>query len=320
MRITEGQLRRIIREELLDETYQSFVDRAGNMKLSANFKDPTFEKSPVSKKTARNLKSIWGAEADHGFMDSIVKIHWVSNQRASTHRSALQAIKKFLSVSGKNEISTSGYLPDSSEFRSRWGGYGVIVKGRTTYAANHMDQIFSGYASKLSDKVMQKYQSSGVPKRPTIFNPFDSFVRGKDYILDAESFDPSAAVHGNEFIVANWKPVAIVMPRADIQDFPDEMIERTRKLMEIEKLVRQRKITTDQFTYVVISNDIDETLRQALDGVEGAKLHAREFSSKDSRGRPWGWYMYEEIKDSLDPTKGFDKLNLPVVGYDLKPI
>ena len=319
IRITEGRLRRIIRE-LLDETYQSFVDRAGNMKLSANFKDPTFEKSPSSKKTARDLKRIWGEEADHGFMNSIIKIHWISNQRASTHRSALQAIKKFLSVSGKNEISTSGYLPDSREFRSSWGGYGIVVKGRTTYAANHMDQIFSGYASKLSDKVVQKYQSSGVPKRPTIFNPFDSFVRGKDYILDAESFDPSAAVYGNEFIVANWKPVAIVMPRADIQDFPDEMIERTRKLMEIEKLVRQRKITTDQFTYVVISKDIDETLRQALDGVEGAKLHAREFSSEDSRGRPWGWYMYQEIKDSLDPTKGFDKFDLPVVGYDLKPI
>jgi hypothetical protein len=312
----------MVREELLDETYQGFVDRAGNMKLSANFKDPTFEKSPFSKKTARDLKRIWSEEADHGFMDSVVKIHWISSRRASTHRSAIQAIKKFLSVSGKNEISTSGYLPDSREFRSTWGDYGVIVKGRTTFAANHMDQIFSGYASKLPDNVVQKYQSSGVPKRPTVFNTSGAFSIGKDYILDAASFGPSTAELGNEFIVGNWRPVAIVMPRSDPQDFPESMVARTRQLMEIEKLVRQRKITTDQFTYVVISKDIDETLRHALDGVEGEKLLAvgGEFSATDPRGRPWGWYLYQEIKESFDPAKGFDKLGLPVVGYDLKPI
>lgn len=322
MRITESQLRRIIREEIINETYQSFLDRAGNMKLSADFNDPTFEKSPSSRKTSRDLKRIWGEEADHDFMDSVVKIHWISNRRAGERESAIRAIKKFLSVSGKNEISTSGYLPDNDEFKSKWGGYGVIVKGRVTFAANDMNQIISGYALKLPDKVAQKYKSSGIPKRPTVFNVSDSFTLGKDYILDAESFDPSSSERGNEFIVGNWRPVAIIIPCADPQGFPDSMVTRTRRLMEIEKLVRQRKITMDQFTHIVVSNNIEETLRRSLDGVPLEKLlkSIGYFNDEDFRGRAWGFYIYKEIKDSFDPSKGFRELGLPVVDCNLNPI
>jgi hypothetical protein len=58
MRITEGQLRRIIREELF-ESYASFKDRAENISYSFDRTDPTFERNPEGKKTARDLKRIW---------------------------------------------------------------------------------------------------------------------------------------------------------------------------------------------------------------------------------------------------------------------
>ena len=79
MRITESQLRRIIREELLDETLQGFRDRTSNIEYSGNFYDPTFEADPTSKKLARDVKRAWNEEADHSFMDSIIKIHWFAS-------------------------------------------------------------------------------------------------------------------------------------------------------------------------------------------------------------------------------------------------
>ena len=191
MRITESKLRRIIREALLEESYQGFIDRTRNLSYSVDFKqNPTFEEKPIEKEMARTVKRIWNEEADHAFMDSIVKIHWI---RAFNDRTAVAKIRDFLSISRRNDLATTGYLPDSDEFVADWGLYGVVVKGRTTFAANNMETIASGYGKRIPDDVRQKYASSGVPKRPTMFREIEKILgpmsKADDYILDRESFD-----------------------------------------------------------------------------------------------------------------------------------
>jgi hypothetical protein len=213
MRITEGQLRRIIREELL-ESYPGFKDRAGNIQYKSDFEDPTFERDPDAKRTARLVKRIWQEEADHSFMDSLVKIHWIDGRKVKSIKEVIGKVEKFLTLPGKNEISTAAYLPDSGRFLSpMWGGTGVIVKGRTTFAANGMDFVRSGFTGMLPSEVLDKYKATGTSKRPTDFNPLGELNPGADYILDRESFDPSKSEAGNELIVDHWKPVAIITVR-----------------------------------------------------------------------------------------------------------
>jgi len=329
MRITEARLRRLIREELLEESYQGFKDRTSDLSYSVNmWQDPTFEKHPAEKTIARDVKRIWAEEADHAFMDSVVKIHWV---QAFNDKTAMAKIRDFLSMSRKDEIATTGYLPDSEEFMSSWGAYGVIVKGRATFAANSMETVASGYGRKIPDDVRKKYASSGVPKRATSFRETEKthgpLPKMDDYILDRESFvaeQDAAWPRVNEFIVANWKPVAIV--RTFKVSHLEVYFDRVRELIEIEKLVGQKKITQDQFEAIVIVDDLDSAIQRALSGASPDEIRSsmEVYDPPDSpRGNPWRFSTYEHIKPSLTfsaSSPGLRKLGLPILDRKLNTV
>lgn len=203
MRITERQLRRIIREEL-NENLQGFLTRTSDINYGGDpDMDPTFEKEPESRAPARSVKQAWAAEADHSFMNSVVKIHWVKVAKD-------EKIRALAGASGRDEISTMGYIrgPYSSgpDGWDAWGRYGLVIQGRTTLAANSMDDIYSGYHKNVSDDVREKYKSSGLRKRAIGFNKW----KAESYILDKASFEREQQGQ-NEFIVAGWKVVGFVM-------------------------------------------------------------------------------------------------------------
>jgi hypothetical protein len=195
-------LRQLIRE-ILKENLQSFLDKTAGVEYTADTDvDPTFEKYPVERSAARKLKSIWRQEADHKFMDSVTKIHWMKHPSRGN-------IMTLVNGSKKNEISTMGYLNKDGSFRNfDWGDVGFRIEGRTTIASNEMDALFTGYfgGDDLSDR-SSKYKSSGIPKRPS---QYAKDIHGEYYILDEASFDPKG-VGMNEFIVDNWRVTGVLL-------------------------------------------------------------------------------------------------------------
>lgn len=215
-------LRKLIREAIIAEDLEGFLSRTQGFdyigSTDSPTDDPTFEKEhPITKdqkQMARKIKSIWNEEADHQFMDSVIKIHFF---KPFAWKDTFPA---FMNMSRKNEISTLGYLPSTKKFDSHWGPFGVIVKGRTTLAANSMNAILSGYTGQLPGEVSSKYKSSGVPKRPTFFssNPrFEFDYSAHDYILDASSFKEELQGY-NEFIVKHWKPVGVIIMKDNLAE------------------------------------------------------------------------------------------------------
>lgn len=182
----------------------SFIDQESEPDYWIN--DPFFDTSPSwLKKGAKDVKRAWNAEADHEFMKSLVKVHWVKPAD----------IGRFLSMSRKNEVSAMAYLPGKKIFTrmSGWGPIGIVIQGRTTLAANDMDAVVSGYHKHVKPLNFAKYASSGLPKRPNIFlsDPAGGFDETADYyILGKETFDEN--MHGsNELIVDNWSPTGIII-------------------------------------------------------------------------------------------------------------
>ena len=186
---------------LIVEDLAGFRKKAAPHEYSIDIEeDPTFEEDREARKKARALKTAWKEEADHTFMDSVTKIHWMKDVSPDKMR-------KFLSGGRKDEISTMGYLkPPYTNFG--WGGVGFQLQGRTTIAHNDMDQLYTGYFSGPGQFSRRwKYRDSGVPKRPKSYR--DAF-EGAGYILDEESFSPTGQGY-NEFLVDNWKPVGFVL-------------------------------------------------------------------------------------------------------------
>ena len=225
MRITEGALRRIIRESLLAEDLTGFMEKTKDVSYRGSVQDPTFDldRNKKNKAGARNVKQIWSEEADHKFMERAIKIHWLKKAGLK------EKLQNFLSMSGRNEISTMGYLPGAETFMSNWGPIGVVVQGRTTLAANRMSALMSGYGGSLPPETVAKYAPSGVPRRSTFF--FGTAVRGEtsyadEYILDRESFD-AAQQGGNEFIVANWTPVGVALAKPVVESMISQALGET---------------------------------------------------------------------------------------------
>ena len=206
-------IRQLIREMLLEDL-KGFQQRSKGIDYMSNFEDPTFDlpvqKELPHKEMAKDVKRQWAAEADHDFMNSLIKVHWVGGLDWE------KKLDRFLSLGGNNEISAMGYLPNSLELSSAWGTIGVIVQGRVTLAANSMNAITSGYFKDIPQEVISKYKSSGVPRRSTVFasieNRYGYSPGGGSgaYILDRNSFNPLSS-SSNELIVDNWKPIGLVV-------------------------------------------------------------------------------------------------------------
>jgi hypothetical protein len=189
---------------MLLEDLTRFKEKTKDIDYMHSMSDPTFDdpyyKDRPHKAQAKDIKRAWAAEADHEFMKSIIKVHWLSGWNIA------YGLEDLLRLPRNNEIATMGYLPGAGRVTSSWGKAGVIVQGRVTLAANDMNAITSGYFKDIPQDVISKYRSSGTPRRALTFNNLTS----GEYILDRETFKPELSRH-NEFIVDNWKPVGIVI-------------------------------------------------------------------------------------------------------------
>jgi len=204
---------------MIQEDKKNFINKTKNLSYYGDFFDPLFlEKDPESldnKKSAKDIKRLWAAEADHAFMNSVVKIHWLEGSvRPSIADDIVSRINDIKNSSGRDEISTMGYIEEP--YVSKWGDIGLVLKGRTTLAANNMDTIYSGYHSMVRNKedIRNKFKSSGIPKRPTRYS---SSSAEHDYIFDRKDFSIYAQNY-NEFILDNWKVIGLVFKEADIND------------------------------------------------------------------------------------------------------
>lgn len=207
MRITEGQLRRVVRG-IIHEDLQSFIDAAtaADINYNASPGDPLLvhPRNKGVKRQARTLKDLWRQHSDQSSFKGLTFVHWFSSEAV---------IPEFVHAGGRDELSTSISAPDRPIDFTRWGLIGIQVRGWVTFAGNNMNQMMTGYMDKVKAKDRVRYGKAGLPKRPleTIPSSWESFA------LEAGDlhFDPSQT---NEAIVDNWRPVAWVVS-GGIRDF-----------------------------------------------------------------------------------------------------
>lgn len=229
---TEKALRGLIRETLLTEDLSGFKGRTKGHDYRSTKWDPTFELEPADPKRspkmlAKSVKRAWNAEANHGFMESLVKVHWFKDDAWKN------SFPQLMTISGRNEISAMGYLP-GTRVSGNWGNMGLLLKGRVTLAANSMNAILSGYSRDIPEDAPKKYRASGIPKRPTFFSEVpetDFDFSSSDYMLDRESFDESMQGH-NELILDNWKPIGVVIQDMELDDIVQAAIVTGKKRRE----------------------------------------------------------------------------------------
>jgi len=198
-------IRQLIREILLED-FESWKEA---MKTGPAYIDIQTSDMPNKDRARqpREVKRTWNQHADHSFFDSLIKVHWLSGYLIDyQQKSPVGMIKSIVKATGKDEISTMGYLPGSRLYTS-WGTYGVLIKGRTTLAANDMDSLMTGEHPRNYPPARKKWKSSGLPRRPSSFQPYMAL----NYILDRDSFDELETDH-NELVIDNWKAVGFVIP------------------------------------------------------------------------------------------------------------
>lgn len=199
-------LRKFI-SEVLTEDLEGFLKDTRDVKSPGYYAD-----EEIAVPSGKAVKRAWRANADHTFFNSLVKVHWVPNI------GSYERLRRLISSSGRDEISTMGYLPGKT-LQSSWGGVGLQVSGRVTVASNNMDALFTGFYddAEMDAKALQQRKSSGFSKRPGIFSQ-SAF---KTYALDRKSFE-SDEIPNNELIVDNWEPISIIVNSRTVDD-------RTRK-------------------------------------------------------------------------------------------
>jgi hypothetical protein len=133
----------------------------------------------------RYVKQLYNQRSDRSFLDKLQYIHW----------SRLENLEKLLSMPGKKpEISCNAYPGPPYNVSFGRSDMGVMVKGWVTFGAN--SDMASG--------------PGGGPNRNL------RYAEPNDMVLGASEFRPMDYYH-NEFLVANWKPVAIVDKNAGME-------------------------------------------------------------------------------------------------------
>lgn len=230
MRITERQLRQIIREELLSEIIiegrADFEQATQDIKYTSDFNDPLFV-NPDSKKyvePARNVKKSWAMAVDKIEEDEYVegertpKIsrarRWIQGLHKITwmprEGDILGHLYKFLNdTDRRGEISCSLTVPGQELERAPgWGWLGVEVEGWVTLAAESMEALATGYIGRAPHWQHAKFSNSGSPRKPTLFNP----ELGAKYIFGPEDAPKlMERMASSEALVANWVPKRIVI-------------------------------------------------------------------------------------------------------------
>jgi len=202
MRIRLGELRRVVRE-VLQEDRESFLTTS----------EPIVKgKGPSA---PRDIKRLWNTEADHGFFTGLTKVHWVRRY---------QDLRFFDKGGSRDEVSVGLYLTGKKVSpASAWmePGVGVVLQGRVTLASNDMGSIWTGYADEAQP---QHTKTSGAVRRGTMMN----MSALEDYIIDAASFKEAGSM-GNEGVLDNWRPVAIVL--TDVGAFNPDVLRYVKDLV-----------------------------------------------------------------------------------------
>lgn len=249
MRITESQLRRVVRGIILEDL-QSFIDAAtkANLNYNASPGDPVLlhPRNKEVKRQARTLKDLWRQHSDQSSFENLTFVHWFSD--------TVKMIPEFLNMSGRDEISASISPAKGPIGFTRWGVIGVQLKGRVTFAGNDMNRMMTGYTADVKTKDRAKYGKSGLPKRPIETTPSS----WSTFALEADdlSFDPSKV---NEAILDNWRPVAWVL--SENFWYP---IARLKRRSEREELLTMIEAIKDS-GLPVINTDREEVGVEALE-------------------------------------------------------
>jgi hypothetical protein len=167
-----------------------------------------FPKATYGGALDKKLRQIYNKYADRQFLDSLTIVHWVSPEH----------LQRYLNAGKKHQTSAEGYLP-GNPIEQHWGFYGVGVKmeGWVVLGSNeNLYSGFEGYKAQPGKEGSGFVKGAGIASRPD--HPEDSDI----LIYDKETFIKNSGkgsgfggdddlYRNNEFIVDNWKPVAIVV-------------------------------------------------------------------------------------------------------------
>ena len=222
----ESIVRSYVRQ-LLKEGPIGFVQ---DLATSDKFRyDPRVRGAQVGKAAGRDIKRAFNKNADHQFLSTLDTVHWAYDFYE------LEPLKG----KGKDELSTTMFLPGDSFDPPAGLPYGLWIKGRITLAANEQDQIYSGFYGDYGvglegdeEAISQRDRSSGRNKRPTTSKDYRKFRAAEKgnpahekavrkeipYILDQSTWDSSKTTSNNEALVDNWRPRGIIVAKADVED------------------------------------------------------------------------------------------------------
>jgi hypothetical protein len=199
--------------------------------LDANLRSYWEERPYMPRPLARGkiAKQLFARYADKNFLNSLVTIHWVKQPEK------IAAILK--NPSSRNDELSCNAVPSIVDIpqNGAFGKYGLVVKGRITFLANDMDDLYSGsyedyvgmkdqipYVLRdgqrrskeeiawLRNYMSKRAQTSGVNK--VMRSGLNSVV------LDANDFKYDRF---NEALVDHWKPLAVVLPVLEPRDLED---------------------------------------------------------------------------------------------------
>ena len=245
MRITERQLRQIIRE-----TYEGFVSRASEVDRN----DPA---------AGRKIKVIWNDEDDENFMRSVTKIHWLGRSDGG-EKDLAKRIQALINDPLRLELPAMGYL--SQPFTTGWGEIGLVIDGHVTLAANNMSTIISGYHKKAS------FSKKSFRRRPATLPVLFSV---EDFILDKGSFKDTG-VGSNEFLVSNWKITGIVLSPA----FREKLIDKSSSQFndpDIPRIVMILRAAMESGINFIVPEDL-----AAVQGDVGSRIFDKESQLKSN--------------------------------------
>jgi hypothetical protein len=231
MRITETLLRRIIKEEILNEDERRRAEMMADIDRELDYPEMPPGSTPYSQSfqsyderrkdgravAERQLKRIWNKHADHVFFNNrLVKIHAIGMYAgyAEGANTCINFLDAYAGKVNRDELSVWGSRPES--LKSGWISgstfvFGVIVDGHVTYAAS-MDQA-TEWTSIASKSAKFRHAGSGLPKRPFYVNKTrvnnGLLLDEEDWVETIEEIYQGRATA--ELIIDNWRIKAFVV-------------------------------------------------------------------------------------------------------------
>ena len=250
MRITDQQLRVIIKEALLKEIVnptqrwavinrlvKQVPDRpegAGNFTDGGQFNSASARRMMKGRHSAeRSAKRLWNEMVDEmgtrDFFDSkLVKVHWIGlyvKLGKNVVSDALSFIEQYAGSQHADELSATAYHPDDlPRVNFSRPMIGVILDGRVTYAG--AVDLGTQWSSQLKPEDIARQAGSGTRKLPWYE---DEGTVADNMVLDEKSWRDHIwgpnyyRTEMPELIVGNWSFSKVLVPRAVAVKLTDGM-------------------------------------------------------------------------------------------------